>query len=112
MANRLRLSTRVGYFLCALLLSTGASLHAQEKTGSVKGIVRNEQGEKMPFVNVLARNSLTNLTSGAQTDSGGVFVFSRLNSRFELLCSLDQGNRRPSVAKVLLGGHVTCRDRE
>ena len=78
MANRLRLSTRVGYFLCALLLSTGASLYAQEKTGSVKGIVRNEQGEKMPFVNVLARNSLTNLTSGAQTDSGGVFVFSRL----------------------------------
>ena len=32
----------------------------------------------MPFVSVLARNSATNLTSGAQTDSGGVFVFSRL----------------------------------
>lgn len=78
MPNRLRLSTRVGYFLCALLLSSGVTLYAQEKTGSVKGIVRNAEGQKLPYVNVIARNSLTNLSAGAQTDSTGVFTFSRL----------------------------------
>ncbi|SEW53894.1 SusC/RagA family TonB-linked outer membrane protein [Chitinophaga arvensicola] len=78
MTNRLHLSTRVGYLLGILLLCTGAALFAQEKTGSVKGIVRNEQNEKMPFVSVVARNALTNLSSGAQTDSNGIFIFSRL----------------------------------
>ncbi|MEC5146374.1 TonB-dependent receptor [Chitinophaga sp. 212800010-3] len=78
MANRFSLSTRIGYVLYALLLWCYSPLYAQEKTGSVKGIVRNENGEKLPFVNVVARNSLTNLSSGAQTDSAGVFVFSRL----------------------------------
>ncbi|HEY9256342.1 TonB-dependent receptor [Chitinophaga sp.] len=78
MPNRLRLSTTVGYFLCTLLLWSWSASYAQEKTGSVKGIVRDEKGEKMPFVNVIARNSLSNLSSGAQTDSLGVFTFSRL----------------------------------
>jgi len=60
------------------LLSSGVTLYAQEKTGSVKGIVRNAEGQKLPYVNVIARNSLTNLSAGAQTDSTGVFTFSRL----------------------------------
>lgn len=65
-------------FLCILFLWSASLLYAQERTGSVKGIVRNEEGQTLPFVNVIARNSLTNLSSGAQTDSTGVFVFSRL----------------------------------
>ncbi|CAL1519696.1 TonB-dependent receptor P3 [Chitinophaga sp. MM2321] len=51
---------------------------AQERTGSVRGIIRDEAGKTMPYVSVLAKNNTTNLSSGAQTDSNGVFIFSRL----------------------------------
>ncbi len=41
-------------------------------------MVRNDKGEKLPYVSVVARNAATNLSSGAQTDSNGIFLFSRL----------------------------------
>lgn len=64
--------------MTALLFLLGLFTAAQAQTGRVKGVVRDEAGKAMPFVNVLAKNNATNLTSGAQTDSAGVFVFPRL----------------------------------
>lgn len=52
--------------------------NAQGKTGSVAGVVRNEAGEPLQSVSVVARNAATGLTSGAQTDSNGVFRFAVL----------------------------------
>lgn len=70
------LSTRAIAGLICLLCGFAAA--AQVPTGRVKGVVRDESGNVMPFVNVVAKNSVTNLTSGAQTDSAGVFQFPRL----------------------------------
>ncbi|WP_341837156.1 TonB-dependent receptor [Chitinophaga pollutisoli] len=70
------LSTYLLAVMACLLCGTATS--AQVNTGRVKGVVRDESGNPMPFVNILAKNSLTNLTSGTQTDSAGVFNFPRL----------------------------------
>ena len=70
------LSTKLLACLACLLCVLPAI--AQVPTGRVKGVVRDEAGKPMPFVNVLAKNSVTNLSSGAQTDSAGVFNFPRL----------------------------------
>lgn len=71
---------RCSYWLYSLLLLLFCTftLQAQERTGDVTGIVRSESGQTLPYVSVLAKNSITNLTSGAQTDSSGMFKFSRL----------------------------------
>ncbi|WP_316814169.1 TonB-dependent receptor [Pedobacter heparinus] len=61
-----------------LLLCYSLASFSQERTGSVNGVVRDESGKALPFVSVLAKNSLTNLTSGAQTDSNGMFKFFKL----------------------------------
>lgn len=69
------------FFLCKYYLPVVflVALHlygtAQEKSGSIVGIVRNESGEALLSVNVIARNITTGLSSGAQTDSDGVFRF-------------------------------------
>jgi TonB-linked SusC/RagA family outer membrane protein len=60
------------------LLCLGWSVQAQDRTGSVTGIVRNEQGDPIAGVTVLASNHETGLSSGTQTDSGGLFNFARL----------------------------------
>jgi TonB-linked SusC/RagA family outer membrane protein len=63
------------FFISAL------SLHAQEgTTGSVSGIVRNDQGEPLGGVSVVATNTTTGLSAGTQTDTGGVFKFPKLPS--------------------------------
>jgi len=61
-----------------LLVCLGYTLQAQDKTGSVTGIVRNDQGDPVPGVTVLASNSETGLSSGTQTDSAGIFHFTKL----------------------------------
>src|ERR1700749_2164724 len=57
------------------------SLHAQGTgSGSVRGIVRNENGEPLGNVTVVAKNTTTGLTSGSATDTAGLFRFSKLPS--------------------------------
>src|SRR5260370_41095526 len=70
-------------FLLALGVCLGVQpLYAQEtSSGSVSGIVRNENGEPLSNVSIVAKNTSTGLTSGSQTDTAGVFRFSRLPSK-------------------------------
>src|ERR1700761_4123902 len=54
-------------------------LHAQQAgTGSVSGIVRNEQGDPVGGVSVVATNLNTGAAAGTQTDTAGVFRFPKL----------------------------------
>lgn len=70
-------------FLLALGVCLGVqSLHAQESSpGSVSGIVRNDKGEPLSGVTVIATNVNTGLTAGSQTDTAGIFRFSKLPSK-------------------------------
>lgn len=63
---------------CLLCFFLPVPLWAQEQGASVKGIVRNEKGEMLGYVNVAAKNTQTGFTAGTQTDSTGVFRFSKL----------------------------------
>lgn len=51
---------------------------AQERTGSVTGVVRSEAGTALPLVSVIAKNASTGLITGTQTDTSGIFRFSRM----------------------------------
>src|SRR6201991_2364898 len=70
-------------FLLALGVCLGVqSLYAQESaSGSVSGIVRNENGEPLSNVTVVAKNASTGSTAGAQTDTAAGFRFSKLPSK-------------------------------
>ena len=68
-----------GFILAGLILCSGTlSLHAQTATGSVSGIVRNEQGDPLGGVTVVATSASTGLSAGTQTDSSGLFRFVKL----------------------------------
>ena len=60
-----------------LCLSTMVSL-AQNNSPDVKGIVQSESGEILQNVSVIAKNVLSDFTTGAQTDADGQFSFSKL----------------------------------
>jgi TonB-linked SusC/RagA family outer membrane protein len=64
--------------LLVLLGFAFLSAQAQERTGSVTGIVRNDMGDPLSGISVLATNAETGLSSGTQTDSAGIFHFSKL----------------------------------
>jgi len=64
--------------LLALCCSVLHSATAQDRTGSVNGIVRNESGSPVSGVSVIAKNLATGLSAGAQTDSIGIFRFAKL----------------------------------
>jgi len=86
----LSIAQRPMLFLVWLLLScAGLSVQAQDRTGSVTGIVRNDQGDPLPSVSVLATNAVTGLSSGTQTDSAGIFHFTKLpvNGRYNFTFS-------------------------
>ncbi|MEO6820360.1 MAG: SusC/RagA family TonB-linked outer membrane protein [Ginsengibacter sp.] len=54
------------------------SANAQTNNADVKGIVRSEDGQLLPNASVIAKNLSTGFTSGAQTDSAGMFTFFKL----------------------------------
>src|SRR5580698_5618196 len=75
---------RLFFGLLLLLLSVGVrpgSAQAQgtaNGSGSVSGIVRNDQGDPVGGVTVVAKNGATGLSAGTQTDSAGLFRFPKL----------------------------------
>lgn len=54
-------------------------LHAQNRS-DVTGIVRDENGQTLWGVSVTVKNAASNFTASVQTDSAGLFTFSRLPS--------------------------------
>src|SRR5947208_16981547 len=56
------------------------NLQAQETTSLVKGIVQNTDNEPLSGVSVVIKNTKTNFTAGASTDTSGLFTFSHLPS--------------------------------
>jgi TonB-linked SusC/RagA family outer membrane protein len=72
-------------FLFSLVLLLGTCLgiqplHAQvtATSGSVTGIVRNDKGDPLAGVTVVATSSVNGFKAGASTDTGGVFTFTKL----------------------------------
>lgn len=57
-----------------LLLS---SVNAQQN-GTVRGVVSNDKNQPLANITVVARNTKTNFAAGANTDTGGVFMFRNL----------------------------------
>jgi TonB-linked SusC/RagA family outer membrane protein len=73
---------RLFFGLLLVLLCVGVrpgSAYAQGGgSGSVSGIVRNDQGDPVGGVTVVAKNGATGLSAGTQTDSAGLFRFPKL----------------------------------
>jgi TonB-linked SusC/RagA family outer membrane protein len=61
--------------LCQLLCLSPA--HAQQNS-TVTGVVSNEKHQPLGNITVVARNTKTNFAAGANTDTGGVFMFRNL----------------------------------
>ena len=72
----MRMQKFIFCWLALCCLSLGA--WAQDRTGSVNGIVKNEAGAPVNAVSVVATNLSTGLTAGTATDSTGVFRFEKL----------------------------------
>ncbi|KAA2239842.1 TonB-dependent receptor plug domain-containing protein [Chitinophaga agrisoli] len=67
--------------ICAALIFCGlcpSVVMGQTNYGTVKGMVRDENGKPVPGVSVMAVNGQTNFKTGTQTDTAGIFVFPRL----------------------------------
>lgn len=79
MRLRIRLSG-LCHAITLLLILTSFYCGAQEpvKRSFVKGLVQSNNGELLPGVSVVLRNTKNNFTSGTTTDSSGVFVFNRI----------------------------------
>jgi TonB-dependent starch-binding outer membrane protein SusC len=72
MTDCLLLRRAVQFFtLCIAGLTISLAAFAQQR--EVKGLVRDENGQPVRSVSVLAKNNTTNFTAGAQTDSMGMF---------------------------------------
>ncbi len=72
----------VQYTLIALLCLSFCSFHicAQQKEGTLRGLVTNaEDGEVIPFANVLVKDAKGNIVSGTITDMDGIFAISELD---------------------------------
>src|SRR6202012_3075838 len=75
---------RLFYCLLLLVLGLGIRPHrllaqaAAGGSGAVNGVVRNDQGDPMFGVTVVATNLKTHLAAGTPTDSMGVFRFYKL----------------------------------
>src|SRR5262245_51690333 len=67
---------RLFFFLLVLLCQLHVQrAFAQEQNGTVKGQVRNENGEGVPGVSVTVTNKKSNYKAGTQTDTAGTFTF-------------------------------------
>ncbi len=72
----LRASILPLFILLQVLLPTFTN--GQETLSLVKGLVHGDNDKPLAGVSVVIRNSKTNFTTGTNTDSSGVFTFSRL----------------------------------
>lgn len=73
--------TRFIVSICAALMLCcvyPSLVKGQSSFGTVKGLVRDEDGKPVPGVSVTAVNSKTDFRTGTQTDSSGMFTFPRL----------------------------------
>ncbi len=66
--------------MCLLFILPQSLLIAQQRNSVVKGIVQSDSDEPLTGVSVVIRNTKNNFTSGASTDSSGVFSFLRIPS--------------------------------
>ena len=66
--------------LCCLLalLASASPLTAQSTTGSIQGVVKDNQGAVVPGATVTVRSVLTNASRSATTDGNGVYRFLNL----------------------------------
>lgn len=71
---------KLGYIIVTFvsLFCLGSATAVAQTGADVKGIVRSEDGQPLQNVSVIAKNSLSDFSSGAQTDSAGMFSFSKL----------------------------------
>lgn len=79
-------------FFCMLLQA-----RAQERTGSVSGLVRRETGEPIENITVIAKNSETGQSTGTVTDASGVFKFTNLPVRGAYSFSLSAVGFQPQT---------------
>src|SRR5579859_3130610 len=100
------MSPRVGGLLLALSICAGATANAQEtiNTGSISGRVTDPQGALVPGATVTARQTDTNVTAEATTDSQGRFRFPYLKvGRYEIKAHLQGFSDAARALTVTLG---------
>ncbi len=73
-----------------IALTTTLPAVAQEQTGSIEGVVRDQQGGLLRGVTVNARNLVVDVTLQTLTDERGAFRFAALGPGFyDVTASLD-----------------------
>ena len=70
---------RISAFLVAFALVIASSAAAQERFGSLTGIVTDQQGQPVPGATVTATSAVTNEARSFVTDAEGRYVASDLN---------------------------------
>ncbi len=72
------------------LFCLSSFMAAAQTPAEIKGIVRSEDGQPLQNVSVIAKNSLSDFSSGAQTDAAGMFTFSKLplNGKYNFTFSI------------------------
>lgn len=67
-------------YLLIIILQFSVPAFAQNNLAEIAGRVKNEKGEGLSAVSVVAKNAISNFTAGVQTDSLGIFRFTNLPS--------------------------------
>ena len=72
------------------LFCLSSFMAAAQTSADVKGIVRSTDGQPLQNVSIIAKNSLSDFTSGAQTNAEGMFTFSKLplNGKYSFTFSI------------------------
>ncbi|UYQ91924.1 TonB-dependent receptor [Chitinophaga horti] len=72
------LPRRAGLFCLSLLLLLTTGVFAQGQTSTIEGVVTDEAGKPLPFVSVLARNTVSKKTYPAISDTLGRFSIANM----------------------------------
>lgn len=91
-----------------LLMFSVLTIYAQQNTASVKGTVKDDNGNPLVGVSVRAVNSSTSSVAGTQTDPLGVFNFQRLQAgSYSFTFSMIGVESRNMGGYSLKGGETT-----
>ncbi|HZG23257.1 MAG TPA: TonB-dependent receptor [Chitinophagaceae bacterium] len=77
-ANLLRSKATLYALMFLLVMLKISDVNAQERSGLLKGLVKNNNGDPLAGVSVILKHTKTNFTRGTTTDNSGTFTFSRI----------------------------------
>ncbi len=99
---------RIALVLAAVILGLAVSAVAQTSLGTLRGVLRDEQGAVLPGVTVIARETGTNTTSSAVTGNVGQYYITNLPAGlYELTFELSGFNSVKQEVQLPVGQELT-----